>query len=132
MMIAKFIKKYLLISAGSLSLALGIIGVFVPVLPTTPFLLLASFCYIRSSSRMYNWLINHKIFGAYIYNYVTHRAIKRSIKIGTLIFLWLTIAISILSVSNLHIRLFLLVVGFGVSVHLLTLKTLKEENSRKC
>ncbi|MDD3653890.1 MAG: YbaN family protein [Desulfotomaculaceae bacterium] len=127
-MTAKFIRKYLLIITGSLSLALGIIGVFMPVLPTTPFLLLASFCYIRSSSRMYNWLINHKILGSYIYNYVTYRAIKQSIKIGALIFLWFTLAISILVVSNLHIRLLLFVVGFGVSVHLLTLKTLKEEN----
>lgn len=98
-----------------------------PVLPTTPLLLLASFCYIRSSNRMYNWLINHKILGAYIHNYVTHRAVKRSIKIGALIFLWLTLAISILIISNLHIRLFLFIVGVGVSIHLLTLKTLKED-----
>lgn len=126
-MITQSIEKYLLIGLGSLALALGLVGVFMPVLPTTPFLLLASFCYIRSSKRMYNWLINHRIFGPYLYNYVTYRAVKRNVKIGGLIFLWLSLAISIFLVENLHIRLFLLAVGCGVSIHLLTLHNLKEE-----
>ena len=119
----KSLKKYLLIFAGSISLALGIIGVLLPVLPTTPFLLLSSFCYIRSSNRLYNWLINHKIFGSYIYNYLTYRAVKKSVKIGALIFLWFSLLISILIVSNLHLRIFLVAVGVSVSIHLLTLKT---------
>lgn len=99
------IRKYLLIIAGSLSLALGIAGIFVPVLPTTPFLLLASFCYLRSSQRMYHWLMNHKILGPYIYNYVTYRAVKRNVKIGSLALLWLTLALSFFLVANLHVRL---------------------------
>lgn len=119
----KSFKKYLLIFAGSISLALGIIGVLLPVLPTTPFLLLSSFCYIRSSNHLYNWLINHKIFGSYIYNYLTYRAVKKSVKIGALIFLWFSLLISILIVSNLYLRIFLMAVGVAVSIHLLTLKT---------
>lgn len=123
-MIVKSIKKYVLIFIGSISLTLGIAGVFIPVLPTTPFLLISSFCYIHSSKRLYNWLINHKIFGEYIYNYMTYRAVKRSTKIGALIFLWLSLMISMLIVSNLHLRIFLFTVGVGVSIHLFTLKTL--------
>lgn len=123
-MISTSVKKYLLISLGSIALGLGIIGVFLPVLPTTPFLLLASFCYLRSSKRMYNWLIRHKIFGAYIYSYLTYKAIPKKVKIGTLIFLWSTLMISMLLSSSLHIRIFLIVVGTGVTLHLLTMKTL--------
>jgi len=81
------IKKYLLIFAGSLSLVLGVIGAFVPVLPTTPFLLLSAYCYLRSSKRLYNWLINHRVLGTYIYNYLTYRAITQRTRIVALIIL---------------------------------------------
>ena len=125
------IKKYVYIMGGSLSLILGIAGVFIPVLPTTPFLLLASFCYLRSSERMYNWLMNHKIFGAYIYSYLTYKAIPKKTKVGTMIFLWSTLIFSMILVSSLHIRIFLLVVGVAVTAHLLMLKTLSHEDLKK-
>lgn len=125
------IKKYVYIMGGSLSLILGIAGVFIPVLPTTPFLLLASFCYLRSSERMYNWLMNHKIFGAYIYSYLTYKAIPKKTKVGTMIFLWSTLIVSMIIVSSLHIRIFLLVVGVAVTAHLLMLKTLSHEDLKK-
>lgn len=121
------LKKYLLIFVGSISLVLGFIGVFLPVLPTTPFLLLSSFCFVRSSKPLYNWLINHKIFGAYIYNYITYKAVKKSAKVGALIFLWTTLSISIFAISSLHLRIFLVAIGVAVSVHLLTLKTLSKD-----
>ncbi len=121
------IKKYLLIFLGSLSLVLGIIGIFLPLLPTTPFLLLASFCYVRSSEKLYNWLINHKIFGNYIYCYLTYKAIPRKTKIGAIIFLWSTLIISMILLSSLHLRIFLAAVGIGVTIHLLTLKTLSRD-----
>ncbi|NLW07625.1 MAG: DUF454 domain-containing protein [Clostridia bacterium] len=125
------IKKYVLISLGSISLALGVIGIFLPVLPTTPFLLLASYCYLKSSQHLYNWLINHRLFGTYIYNYITYRAVTKSTKIGTLIFLWLTLLISMSIIDSLHIRIFLLLIGAGVSLHLMTLKTLRYEDFKK-
>ncbi len=121
------LKKYLLIFLGSVSLVLGTIGIFIPVLPTTPFLLLASFCYVRSSERLYKWLINHKIFGAYIYSYLTYRAVPKNTKIGTIVFLWSTLIVSMIIVHSLHIRLFLTIVGIAVTIHLVTLKTLSRE-----
>jgi uncharacterized protein len=121
------VRKALLIAAGSVSLALGAVGIFLPVLPTTPFLLLSAFCYVRSSQRLYDWLINHRVFGTYIYNYITYRAVRKSVKIGTLIFLWLTLMISIFVVSNIYVRVSLLAVGMGVSIHVLTLKTMGKE-----
>ena len=126
----KSIRKYLLIFLGTLSLGLGIIGVFLPVLPTTPFLLLASFCYVRSSKRMYNWLINHRIFGSYIYCYLEYRAVPRKTKIGALIFLWTTLLVSATLVPSIQIKIFLMVVGIAVSLHLLTLKTLSLEDMK--
>lgn len=124
-MIAKTLKKYLLIIAGSLSLGLGIIGIFIPVLPTTPFLLLSSFCYIRSSNKLYTWLIKHRIFGVYIYNYITYRAVKRNTKFGALIFLWLSLTSSILIINKLPIIILLVIIGIAVSTHILSLKTLE-------
>lgn len=123
-------KKYLYVFLGTVSLVLGAAGVLLPVLPTTPFLLLASFCYLRSSERMYNWLISHRIFGAYIYCYITYKAIPRKTKIGAVIFLWSTLTVSMLLVSSLHIRIFLIVVGISVTVHLLILKTLSVEEMK--
>ncbi|NYT03626.1 MAG: DUF454 domain-containing protein [Candidatus Methanofastidiosa archaeon] len=120
------VKKYALIFTGSTSLALGIVGIFVPVLPTTPFLLVSSFCYIRSSKRLHDWLINHRIFGSFLYNYINYGAVKRGTKIGSLIFLWATLSISIYFLRYFPLRILLLVIGLGVSIHILTLKTLEK------
>lgn len=125
------VKKTLLLVLGSISLALGVIGVLLPVLPTTPFMLLAAFCYLRSSRSLYDWLINHRVFGTYIYNYMTYRAVTRKTKSMALFFLWLTLFISIVIVDNLHLRIFLAVVGVGVSIHLLHLKTITLEELAK-
>lgn len=121
------IKKYLLIAMGTISLVLGTIGIFIPVLPTTPFLLLSSFCYLRSSERLYNWLINHKVFGSYIYCYMTYKAVPRNTRTGAICFLWSGLIISMLLVQSLHLRLFLTVVGIGVTIHLMSLKVLTNE-----
>lgn len=123
-MIIKSAIKFMLIFIGTVSFGLGIIGVFVPVLPTTPFLLLSSFCFIRSSKRMHTWLINNKIFGEYIYNYMTYRAVRKSVKIKALIFLWVSLLISIFTISNLYLDILLLLIGISVSAHIISLKTL--------
>lgn len=125
------IKKYLLILLGSISLVLGTIGIFIPVLPTTPFLLLSAFCYLRSSERLYNWLINHRVFGAYIYCYITYKAVPKNTRIGTISFLWLSLIISMILVNNLHIRLFLTAVGIGVTAHVMKLRVLSDEEMKE-
>jgi hypothetical protein len=121
-------RKWLLVFAGISSLALGLIGIFVPLLPTTPFLLLAAFCFARSSERLHQWLINHRLFGSYIRNYQEYRAITKQVKIVTLILLWGTIGYAIVAVLNLwYLRILLLLVAVGVTVHVLLLKTLTQE-----
>lgn len=123
-MISKSIIKYILIIVGSISLVLGLIGIAIPVLPTTPFLLLASFCYIRSSKHLYNWLINHRIFGPYIYNYVTYKSVKRNTKILALTFLWVSLGFSIFLVPSIYLKILFLLAGTSVTIYLLKLKTL--------
>ena len=125
------VKKYILLFIGTLSLILGVIGILVPVMPTTPFLLISSFCYLRSSQRLYNWLIYHKILGAYLYNYLTYRAVTRSTKIMGLIFLWWGLIASMLLIDHLHVRLLLGFIGIAVSAHLFLLKTIKKEDMVK-
>lgn len=116
--------KYLFLVLGSACLAIGMIGIFLPILPTTPFLLLASFFYLRSSKRMHGWLMGHRIFGPYLYCYIHFRAIPGKTKAGALVFLWIALGISMIFVPSLTVRILLLLVGAGVTAHLLLLRTL--------
>lgn len=125
------IKKYILIATGLVSLSLGILGIFLPLLPTTPFLLLASYCFIRSSKRLHLWLINHRIFGEYINNYLVNKAITLRMKIYTLIVLWASLIISIIAVGKLYISILLPVIGIGVSIHILSLTTYNSKKNNK-
>ena len=118
------LKRGLLVSAGTVFTATGIIGIFVPILPTTPFLLLAAACYLRSSQRFYNWLLGNRFFGAYVRNYLQGRGMPRKVKIATIFLLWLTISCSIIfAVQALVIRAVLLVIAIGVTVHIILIKT---------
>lgn len=121
-------RKWLLITAGLLSVGLGVLGIFLPILPTTPFLLLAAACFIRSSKGLYRWLINHKWFGPYIRNYREFKAVTLRAKIGTLILLWGTISYTAFGVlDSWLLRGLLLMIALGVTIHILSLKTLTEE-----
>ena len=126
-----YIKKTIYIFFGTLSLILGVAGIFIPVLPTTPLLLLASVCYLRSSKTMYNWLINNKMLGKYIYCYMNYKAIPKTTKIGAIIFLWLTLSISILLMQSMYIKMFLVLVGIAVTWHVITIKTLNVEELKE-
>ncbi|WP_242985417.1 YbaN family protein [Vallitalea okinawensis] len=109
---------------GLVALILGILGVFLPLLPTTPFLLLAAYCLARSSKKMHHWLIHHKILGEYIVNYTQYRAIKKKTKIVAITVLWLSLGISIGTVEPLILKVLLIIIGSVVTFHLLTLKTI--------
>jgi hypothetical protein len=122
------VRRGLLIFIGLLSLALAIVGIFVPLLPTTPFLLLAAACFMRSSQRLYTWLITNRWLGPYIRNYREHRAITLRAKLVTLALLWGTIGYTAFGVlSSWAIRGVLLWVALGVTVHVLSLKTLTQD-----
>ena len=121
-------RKWLLVTLGILSVVLGMVGVFVPVLPTTPFLLLTAGCFMRRSPRLYNWLIHHKWFGDYIRHYREHRAVTLKSKIIALVMLWGVIGYTAFGViDNWWIRGVLGVIAVGVTLHLLHLRTLTPE-----
>jgi len=112
-----------LVVCGFIAVGLGIVGIILPLLPTTPFLLLASFCFIRSSDRFYHWLLNNRLLGTYIRDYVEKKAIKRNVKWATLVILWGTILLSISMVGfTLWRTLLLLTIAIGVTVHIVLLR----------
>ena len=118
--------KYLYVVAGTLSLVLGIVGIFVPLLPTTPFLLLTAALYFRSSPQLYRRLLSHKYLGTHIRNFREHRAIPLHTKMVSLLLLWATLSYCAWSVAeSLGLRLFLAAVAVGVSWHILSYKTLR-------
>jgi uncharacterized membrane protein YbaN (DUF454 family) len=120
------IQRWLLIIIGLIAVGVATVGIFVPLLPTTPFYLLAAACFFRSSDRLYRWLIGNKWCGPYIRNYREHRAIPRHAKIIALILLWGTIGHAVLAVlGHLWLRILLVAIAAGVTVYLLRLKTLK-------
>lgn len=123
--VKKPLIRALLVGIGVVSVGLGVLGIFLPLLPTTPFLLLAAWCFIRSSSRLHHWLITHPWFGDYIYYYQEYRAISLRVKISSLVLLWLTIGYSVMMViESWPIRVLLLLIATGVTTHLLRLRTL--------
>lgn len=122
----KEIYRYILIGLGFAFLGLGIVGMFLPVLPTTPFLLLSASCFARSSKRFYNWILNHRIFGTYIRNYREQRSMTLQGKIFALLLMWLVTGYTALFLtSNLFVSVLVILVGIGVTKHILSLKTVR-------
>ena len=122
----RFVRALWLI-AGTLSVFSGILGIFLPVLPTTPFMLLAAYCYSRSSPRCYQWLLTNRWFGAYVWNYREGRGMPLREKVLTIAALWLTIgATAIYALSAWWSRLLLLAIAGAVTIHLLRIKTSRD------
>ncbi|MBU4293630.1 MAG: YbaN family protein [Actinobacteria bacterium] len=120
-------KKILLIVAGTFFIGIGIIGIFIPILPTTPFILIAASLYARSSQKLYKWIINNKVFGRYIKNYREGKGIPLIIKISAIALLWITIGCSALfAVEILFIRIIMVLIALGVTVHIACIKTFNQ------
>lgn len=118
------LRRATLFAAGSLSLVLGVIGIFLPLLPTTCFLLLSGWCFARSSPRMYEWLHHNPMFGKYLREYRDDKVIPPRLRLVTLATLWLALAFSAVLVSTRPwIVLLLLGIGVTVSWHLFSLES---------
>lgn len=118
--------KVLLLVAGTVFLGLAVTGVVIPLIPTTPFLLLAAGCYLRSSPRIYNWLLGTRWLGGYIRNYLEGRGIPMAAKVFSISLLWITIGCSAAFVTDLiAVRVVLGVIAVAVTLHILHIKTLK-------
>ena len=121
------VTKLLFNILGSFFLFIGILGIILPLLPATPFLLLASACYVRGSDRLHNWLMSNKYLGSYIVNIRDKRGMPVRAKIITLIVLWASLLVSVFRVESVVLRPVLFVVGIGVTTLILKLKTLESE-----
>ena len=122
------VARYSYIGAGSALVGVGVLGIFLPLLPTTIFFILAAACYSRSSPGAYRWLTTNRYFGSYLKNYQEHRGATVQTKIVSLVALWLGIggADYFLTLPVWVEVLLLLLVAVGVSIHLLKLKTIRK------
>ena len=115
------ILRYFLIFLSWLLVLLGFVGVFVPILPTTPFLLLAAYLYSKSSPRFYNWLMNHRLFGPPLRRWKEHGAVSRKAKILAISCIVLTFTPTILFVVPLlSVKIGLGILGVSVAMFLAT------------
>jgi uncharacterized membrane protein YbaN (DUF454 family) len=122
------IRKAFLIFAGTLSVTLGVLGMFLPLLPTTVFLLLGAYCYSRSSERFHSWLLSNRWCGPYIRNYQSGKGISLRQKASSIVVLWLSIGVSLWFVAgSFWFSLMLFAIAIGVTTHLLWLKTYRPE-----
>ena len=123
------IVRALFFGAGTISLAFGAIGIVLPILPTTPLLLLALACYCRSSKRMTKWILTNKYFGDYIRRYKEGKGIPLKTKVLALTVLWMTVSFSAFFMVQkwLIVQLILFAVAIGVTIHLIRLPTYKEK-----
>ena len=116
-----------MISIGTFFVGVGIAGIFIPILPTTPFLLISAALYARSSTRFYNWLINNRIFGKFIKDYREGKGIPLRLKIITITLLCITIGCSaIFAVDTLWVRIMMVIIAAGVTVHIIRIRPKKK------
>jgi len=117
------LERVLWIGLGTTFVAIGAIGVAVPLLPTTPFLLLAAFCYARGSKRLHSWLLGHRYLGVYLRAYERGEGVSKSAKAISLLLLWGTMMLTIvIFVDNVLVMLVIVAIGLGVSAHIITIK----------
>lgn len=125
-------KRNLLIVAGTLSFALGVLGIFLPLLPTTPFLLLAGACYARASTKFYNWLMNHRVLGGYIRDWRSNKGIPVRTKVLALSLMAICFGISaVLVVKSLYPRIGFLSIGVLVAIYIIRLPTRRQSEVPK-
>lgn len=120
-------RKNILKGLGIMFLVIGITGIILPLLPTTPFLLLATACFAKSSPTLHDRLINNRVFGKYIRNYQENKGIPLRVKITSLFFLWLSVGFTLYFIlENNYVRTVVIAILIGITVHILRMKTLKE------
>lgn len=118
-------KQWILKIIGFSCLGLGAVGIFLPVLPTTPFVLLAAICFSFASPELSAWLEKNKYFGPYIDNYKNKTGVPLRHKVGGILFMWIMMVISMLIIQKPVMYLVLFVIGVLVTIHIAMLKTRK-------
>lgn len=121
------VYRFVMLVSGILLTGIGILGIFLPLLPATIFFLLAAWCYARSSESFYNWLHNNKLFGKYLTNYRKEKGMNVKSKVFTIIFLWTGILYSAFYATEiLYVKFLLILIAIGVTWHILAINTIKD------
>ena len=121
------LMRILLVIIGTISLILGIVGIFLPLLPTTPFLLLSAALYFKSSPKLYDWLLGQKYLGPYIRNFREKKAIPLRAKILSITLMWGSMLYCVIYlVPIIWIKFLLIAIAISVTYHILSYKTLKK------
>lgn len=123
--------KVVLLVIGSIAMLLGAIGVVVPILPTTPFLIVAALCFAKSSKRLYNFCLQSKLFGPYLNHWYNHTGISKKEKRSMYIYVWITMLIAIYIVKDPQIKTVLGVILFAICLHIYCLKKRVENVTKK-
>ena len=120
------VSRYLYLIMGFLLVGIGVLGIFLPVLPTTIFLILASACFMKSSPKANEWLKNNRWLGPYLRNYTEKTGLTVKSKLVLISILWISITFSAFILTNIPaIRILLLLIAIGVTIHLVMVKTAK-------
>jgi hypothetical protein len=126
------LKKFLFIILGTLSLGVGILAIFIPGVPTTPFLLLAAWLYLKSSKRLYDKLMANRIVGGYIREFQSNRGMTVRTKLQAIGTMWLMIGISCtFMVDSVPIRLVIIAVGIVGTIVMGFIVRTADRNDRK-
>ena len=123
------LKKRLLTAIGCLALGLGVLGLFLPLLPTVPFVLLAAACFARSSPRFHGWLLAHPHLGPIVQQYQGGQGIPRNVKIRVIVVLWLSMGLSMFMLAKIWAVVLLACIGTAVTLYLLKLPTAEFDES---
>ncbi|MCW1876071.1 DUF454 family protein [Erwinia sp. INIA-01] len=124
-------QRYILLILGWLAMVLATLGAVLPLLPTTPFLLLAAWCFARSSPRFHHWLLYRSVFGRYLRHWQQHRAMPPGAKSRAIVFILLTFAFSLWMVKILWVRLMLLAILCCLLVFMARLPVVEEEQENR-
>ena len=117
---------------GFFFVGIGFIGIFLPLLPTTPFLLLALFLFVRSSPEASRWLVEHKVLGSYVLAYTSGNGLLRRMKARIIIMMWVVMAASItFFAEKLWMKVLLVIIGAGITIHVVTFRGKTDPGSKK-
>lgn len=122
-------KRILYITIGSCSFILGFLGLFLPILPTTPFWLLTAYLYLNSSSKLYNRAMKIPLFSKIVRDFQEHKAISVRTKIISISTIWITVVLSAYFVDTLWLTILLFVISTGISLYILSYKTLQQDKN---
>lgn len=116
-------RRVALLVTGTVSLGLGVLGMFLPLLPTTCFLLGAAWCFGKSSPALHRWMLTNRLFGRYLLDYKSGLGFPPAVKTGSLVVMWGSMGLTMVLVPRVWVAMLLLVIGGAVTWHLVTLPT---------